>query len=298
MLIREKMETVKFSPAEKGVVDYLLHYPELLEEKTMQDIASETFTQPSTLIRIAKKLGFSGWVECRRAYQEEYAYLSSHFVDIDANFPFKASDSIMTISKKIASLEQSTIEDTLSLIHHDSLQQAKQLLLKADNIKIFASNANMLITHDFALKMNRIKKHTSVSTVKGESTYEAYNTLPNTCAILISYSGESESVRLLSKILTEQHIPVIGITSIGDNYLSRSVDCFLPITTREKLFSKIGNFTINLSIIYLLDVLYSVVFAENYQKNVDHLIRLGKMVDTRKSNIEIIQEDHSFPTDR
>ena len=58
MLIREKMETIKFSPAEKEVVDYLLLYPEVLDEKTMQEIAAETYTQPSTLIRIAKKLGF------------------------------------------------------------------------------------------------------------------------------------------------------------------------------------------------------------------------------------------------
>ena len=63
MLIREKMETIKFSPAEKEVVEYLLRYPEVLDEKTMQEIAAETYTQPSTLIRIAKKLGYDGWVE-------------------------------------------------------------------------------------------------------------------------------------------------------------------------------------------------------------------------------------------
>ena len=33
MLIREKMETIKFSPAEKEVVEYLLRYPEVLDEK-------------------------------------------------------------------------------------------------------------------------------------------------------------------------------------------------------------------------------------------------------------------------
>ena len=42
MLIREKMETIKFSPAEKEVVEYLLRYPEVLDEKTMQEIAAET----------------------------------------------------------------------------------------------------------------------------------------------------------------------------------------------------------------------------------------------------------------
>ena len=36
----------------------------------------------------------------------------------------------MTIANKMASLEQMTIQDTLSLIHHDQLQKAKQLMLQ------------------------------------------------------------------------------------------------------------------------------------------------------------------------
>ncbi|MGA9519342.1 MAG: MurR/RpiR family transcriptional regulator [Trichococcus sp.] len=291
MLIREKMETIKFSPAEKEVVEYLLRYPEVLDEKTMQEIAAETYTQPSTLIRIAKKLGFDGWVECKKAYQEEHDYLTRNFVDIDANLPFEANDSIMTISKKMASLGQSTIEDTLSLIHHDTLQQAKQMLLRAKHIQIFANNANMLIPQDFALKMNRIKHHTAVSTIKGEDVYTAYTSPEGTCAILISYTGESTAMKQIANILKAEGVPTIGITGIGDNYLSRVVDCYLPITTREKLYSKIGNFTINLSIIYLLDVLYSIVFAENYKENLSHVIRLGKIADKRKTSSDIMQED-------
>ncbi|MGB9343731.1 MurR/RpiR family transcriptional regulator [Trichococcus sp.] len=291
MLIREKMETIKFSPAEKEVVEYLLRYPEVLDEKTMQEIAAETYTQPSTLIRIAKKLGFDGWVECKKAYQEEHDYLTRNFVDIDANLPFEANDSIMTISKKMASLGQSTIEDTLSLIHHDTLQQAKQMLLRAKHIQIFANNANMLIPQDFALKMNRIKHHTAVSTIKGEDVYTAYTCPEGTCAILISYTGESTAMKQIANILKAEGVPTIGITGIGDNYLSRVVDCYLPITTREKLYSKIGNFTINLSIIYLLDVLYSIVFAENYEENLSHVIRLGKIADKRKTSSDIMQED-------
>ena len=58
MLIREKMETIKFSPAEKEVVEYLLRYPEVLDEKTMQEIAAETYTQPSTSDPHRQKIRF------------------------------------------------------------------------------------------------------------------------------------------------------------------------------------------------------------------------------------------------
>lgn len=291
MLIKDKMEATKFSPAELTVIDYLLKAPEKIEDKTTQQIAKETFTQPSTLIRISKKLGFKGWIELKKAYLEEWRYLSQHFTHIDANLPFTEKDSLMTIPKKIAALKQTTIEDTLSLLHHDDLQKAKNLLLDAKHIRIFAHNANLLISEDFALKMNRIKKKVTVSTTKGESMYEAYNLSQDTCAILISYTGENQSTLRVNEALKEQSIPTIAITSIGENSLSKECDCFLPITTRERLYSKIANFTINTSIIYLLDVLYSVVFSEHYQQNLDHLIRTGKIIDGRKSNVDIMQEN-------
>jgi DNA-binding MurR/RpiR family transcriptional regulator len=167
------------------------------------------------------------------------------------------------------------------------------MLLRAKHIQIFANNANMLIPQDFALKMNRIKHHTAVSTIKGEDVYTAYTCPEGTCAILISYTGESNAMKQIANILKSEGIPTIGITSIGDNYLSRVVDCYLPITTREKLYSKIGNFTVNLSVIFLLDVLYSIVFAEKYEENLAHIIRLGKIADKRKTSSDIMQEDAS-----
>ncbi|KHO13624.1 hypothetical protein OA78_0225 [Latilactobacillus curvatus] len=62
----------------------------------------------------------------------------------------------------------------------------------------------------------------------------------------------------------------------------------LPITTREKLYSKIGNFTINTSIIFLLNVLYALVFSEHYDA---HLKRIGELVDHRTISNAVMQEN-------
>ncbi|TQB28912.1 MurR/RpiR family transcriptional regulator, partial [Enterococcus faecium] len=60
--------------------------------------------------------------------------------------------------------------------------------------------------------------------------------------------------------------------------------------TRERLYSKISNFTINTSICYLLDVLYSCIFAEEYQKNLNHLIKIVQKVDDRPISSSIMEE--------
>ncbi|EOL42130.1 hypothetical protein RV11_GL003375 [Enterococcus phoeniculicola] len=290
MLIQEKMQQTHFSSSEQQVIDYLLSHTEGWQDQTIKEIANQVYTHPSTLIRIAKKLGYSGWKELKEAYIEEITYLTSHFATVDANFPFDQSDGVMSIASKIGTLQKMTIDDTLSLLHHDELQKAKQYLLRADTVKLFGGNANTLISQEFALKMSRLGKPTSVSTTFGEGMYEAYNLPESSCAILISYTGENSYLLELLTVLQERKIPVIALTSIGTNQLAEKSNCTLRMTTRERLYSKIGSFTINTSICYLLDVLYSCVFGEHYRKNFNHILNVSQRVDNRRSTSEIIRE--------
>ncbi|REC32448.1 sugar isomerase [Enterococcus pseudoavium] len=290
MLLTEKMKQTDFSNAEATLVEYILDQGTAIESLTIKEIAAANFVHPSTLIRVAKKLGYQGWLELRTEFLAEQTYLQTYFEDVDANLPFQSTDGLMTIANKIATLERTTIDDTLSLLNHDDLQKSKQLLLNAQQIKIFGSNANLLISQDFALKMRRIQKNVVTSQTLGEDAYEAFNSQPDTCAILISYTGENNFILQLAKILQKQKTPIIALTSIGDNTLASMSQAVLRITTRERLYSKIANFTINSSICYLLDVLYASIFTEDYQKNLNHLIEIGELADKRKTSSAIMSE--------
>lgn len=116
MLITEKLEQYDFAASEKVLIDYILEKKELIKDKTTKQIAKETYTSASTLVRIAQKLGFSGWNELKENYLEEIDYLNSHFSSINANTPFTKGDSIMSIANKLAILNAEAIDDTLSLI--------------------------------------------------------------------------------------------------------------------------------------------------------------------------------------
>ncbi len=290
MLLIEKMSETTFSPAEQNLVDYILKEKTNIENKTIKEISDATFVHPSTLIRIAKKMRFNGWSDLKAAFLDEQSYLNSHFNQIDANLPFYQNDGLLNIAQKIAALEQTTIKDTLSLIKHEELQKATDLLDQAEEIKIFTSNANILISQDFALKMRRLKKRASIAEIIGEQAYEAYGSNEKTCGILISYTGENELLKHILPVLKKQGASTISLTGIGESTLSQEADCNLAITTRERLYSKIGNFTISTSICYLLDVLYSTVFAKNYQQNLNHLIKLGEEFDSRKSTSPAMEE--------
>lgn len=291
MLIKEQLKEVSFTPAEQLVVAFLEEKQEQIQDYTLRNAAKECFTYPSTFVRVAKKMGFSGWEELKKAYLAECDYLGKSVKAINANIPFTPNDSLMTVAGKIKQLTMETTNDTFSLLTHDQLAKAIQLLIEADEIRIFARNHNILIAHEFCLRMNRIGHACFNNTVDGEQLFDAANAKTNSCALFISYSGESSQLRKAMTILKKKKVPMILITSIGNNSMAQLADCILEVTTREKLYSKIGNFTVSSSIKFLLDVLYAGCFAQNYQKNYEHLVEISLQADGRTSQVGILKEN-------
>lgn len=290
MLIIEQMKSEHFSDAEQALVDYIIAHPESLEDMTTTQLAQLTHTNPTSLIRVAKKLGFNGWRDLREGYLKEWTYLNSHYNSIDANLPFDKHDNLLSIANKLATLEHNTIQDTLSLLNYQDLLDAQERLLKAKEIKIFGSHTNAMISQDFVTKMRRINRNVSIASTFHYIDYEAFHSTEDTCAIVISYTGENDIMLKCIDMLRERGASIISLTSIGDNTISKLSDVSLHITTREKLYSKIANFTSNTSIIYLLNLLYSVVFTHEYDGNLEHIINVGKTFDSRKTSVDIMKE--------
>lgn len=71
------------------------------------------------------------------------------------------------------------------------------------------------------------------------------------------------------KKLKERHIPLLAITSYGDNTLSQYADYVLNVSTRESLKDNLGDFAMNISTMLILDILYVSIFNTDYLKHVE-----------------------------
>ena len=75
MLLSEKMkEQERFSISERTVISYIFKNWDEIQDQTAKQIAEEAYTHPSILTRIAKKLGYSGWVDLKEAFVKEMYY--------------------------------------------------------------------------------------------------------------------------------------------------------------------------------------------------------------------------------
>ncbi len=291
MIISNKLESMdSFSKSEEILAKYILKEKENIHKLSTKDIAKATYTSPSTVVRLSQKLGFSGWNELKEKYIEEINYLNQHFSDIDPNFPFEAHDTLMNIASKIGQLASETIEDTLSLLKHDDLKKAVDLLNKAKIINVYGVSNSLIMAFDFKHKMLRINRHVEIMSLQDEQMFVASNSSPSNTAILISYSGESEEVLKIAKTLRKNKTPIIALTNIGENSLRSFSDCTFSLSTREKLYSKIATYSTNNSIHLLLDILYSCLFKLNYNENLQYKTNTSKNIDNRISTSILLKE--------
>lgn len=227
----------------------------------------------------------------KTAYLDELDYLEKSISCIDANYPFTKRDSLMSIANKIARLEMESIEDTLSLITHDDLRKVVDIIAKSSSINLFAASNNLLVAQECAQQMSRIGKTVQIHSLHDEIFFNAFLAKPDSCALVITYSGENQTLLRVAELLTEKEIPMITITSVGENTTSRQADVILRLCTREKLFSKISTYSTDAAINYLLNVIYSCIFAQDYDANIQLKISASRRIESnRSSDSNILRE--------
>lgn len=268
MLIQDIIQDPKqFTAVEKCIIVYVLEHREKINKQSARYMAKQIGTNPSSIVRFCQKLGYQGFEDFKEAYIKEIDYMSSHFQEIDPNFPFTSKDKNIILANKMGVLYHETIDDILSLLTHDDLQCAIQYINKAENIYLYGAGVQNEIAHNFKNKLLKIGKNINIETSNEEAFYRASYVKKDSLFILLSYSGETKSVLKLARCLNERKVPLLALTSYGGNTLSSLASHVLYLSSREKLILNVGSFATSISTMFLLDILYAAIFNEDYKTN-------------------------------
>ncbi|MEO1770516.1 MurR/RpiR family transcriptional regulator [Candidatus Enterococcus ferrettii] len=274
MYIFQKIEevTLQNNETRRTVGEFLLNHRDKITEYRMEDVAKLTYTSKPTLSRFAKLMGYPGWKEFVYAFSHETVNLKDvEYVNIDANYPFSNSADPLEIVERITSLQIQSIEDTIQQLNMESLKEAAELVHSAHRVAIYGTSPNNYYGGMFKRKLLGIGKD-AVFAELGEAGVISQTLSEQDVAIIISYSGNNvhREPTINLKYLVHRKVKIIGITSAGDNLVSKYSDATLFISSKEKLYSKISSYTTEQSIILLLNLLYSMVFSldfETYEQN-------------------------------
>lgn len=275
--------TIQHNDTRRVIGEFILQEKAKVLNYTIKEIAELTYTSKAAVVRFAQSLGYSGWREFIKAFMQEVHYQERHSQDIDANYPFEMNDSTKDIVEKLKTLQMETLQDTVDIMDIQMVDKATDMLLKAKRIAIFGLSPNNFLGELFRRKLTAIGKPIEVVN-SGEGGIVSRTLTEEDCVIMISYSGNNIKVVpiLHLTMLQERHVPVIGITSGGSTYIRDHVACVLTISSREKLFTKIANFTTEQSISFILNILFSTYFTKNYQANAKFKIEGARLLEVQR----------------
>ena len=234
----------------------------------MQQIADATGTSKPTLVRIAKHLGFQGWAQLTKTYLAELAREETNRPAVDPNVPFSATSSVTDIAESICKVKMEAARQQWQLLEQADLIKATDLMWHADRLALFGISINATLLELFQRKLFTIGI-SAILVPQAESGFVAEMLTERDCALMVSYSGDNSMRAPMRQLetLKQNRVPVIALTSMGDNYLRRMADCTLTILSNENLYSKISTFSTEEAITLILDTLFSCYFARAYNRN-------------------------------
>lgn len=282
---------LNFSQSEKQISRYILNNGEDVLSMSVKELSKKTYTSPATIVRLCKKLGLEGYNEFKIKYSAELQFDKRNKKRIDVNFPFQPNDNDETIAKNLLSMTKEVINDTHQLLDFNNLKTIVDILYNAQEIDIYGSGNSILVGLSFQHKMARIGKNVNIRTIPGEQIFLTSISNEKKAAILISYSGETSDLIRFANILKTKKTPIIAITSLGDNQLSKLADYILHVDSREKIFSKMAPFSSQISMEYILNLIFSCIYKKDYEQNTKTKIDFDKINDSRRPIQSPINEE-------
>lgn len=285
MLATEKLKLQEnMSETEKQIAAYILSAGRELERYSTRTLAEASYTSPASIVRLCKKLGFSGFDDFKKNYIQELQYLDSQSGEVDFNFPFVKDDTPMRAANNISQLYVETIQDTMSLLQAGELRKAVTLFQCRPRIHIYSAGTAINQAESFREKMLKIGRQVSISNNLNYQLYEVGCLSGQDLAIIISYSGETERMLQVAKECCKRHVPVIALTSFGENSLTRYASCKMTLSTKESIYQNVGDYSSHLSVNLLLDILYSAYFLQNYEANYQSKLEKARVLEKGRTS--------------
>ena len=284
MLLIDKLKIqADLTTTEKRIAEYILNHLATIPAINVDELAKKTYTSHSSVIRLAKKMGYEGFRDFRVAisaiahsnlYREE---------QVDANFPFLQQDSTQEIAKKMADLAVDTVKKTYAQLDHDILAASADLLAKAERIFLFAQGDSQIRGRSFQNKLVKINKFLIVADEYSDEDWNAVNLTQKDCALFITYRARVPQYERILKHFLNENVPSVLLTGNARSNLIPLARQAIVFTQAEMDFIKVSTFSSQVAFEYVLDTLFSLIYAKNFNGNIQDLKNKNTWIEQRLS---------------
>ena len=273
--MKELMSTL--TPKERQIAMFILDFPDEAVNMSIDELASTCGTSTSSVVRLCKTAGYSGYKELCRELAADLAFNQNDAITYQDVRP---GDSIDSIVRNVCMSNMKAIENTMSMLKVGDLENAINAIAAADRVDFYGIGSSGTVALDAHNKFVRINKISMSSSDPHEQILSATTLKKGDVAVLISYTGDTKDILETADIIKQTEATTISITRYTKNLLSERADIRLYSSSSETMIrsgamgSRIGQLTI-------IDILYTAVTSQEYDKVKKYLDKT-RLVSSRK----------------
>jgi DNA-binding MurR/RpiR family transcriptional regulator len=250
-----------FTKAERRVADFILESPREALYMTITDLASRCGVGDTSVFRFCKTLNLNGYQDFKMTLAQSLS--GNGTVGMTLSEEIDISDSTEEVCRKLLNIDISALNQTLDMMNKDDIQRAVDMIKNARTIHFFGVGSSNIMAQEAINKFARILPNVAcVQDTHMQYMAAALLGEPD-LAIAFSYSGSTKDIIEIVKRAKENKAKTICITRYAESPLTAYADIVLLCGANEGPFQG-GSLSARVAQLYLLDVLYTEYFKQNY----------------------------------
>lgn len=253
-LQRLRQHYPRLSPAQQAVAEYVLKNPSEAMRTSIQDIAARCGTSVSTVVRLAKDIGFEGVKEMKLALALEVGTLipnlSMRERSSEGNAAELLENTVLGLSETAAALDIAGV------------QRVARLLGGARHVDVYGASTSYLVGMDLVEKLKRLGIYAATYENSYMQAISAAGLGSEDVAVAVSYSGETRSVVECLATAREQGATTVALTNFLDSSIVDVADVVLSTAVSRHLLAD-GSLGGRIAQLYVVDTLFIELIASD-----------------------------------
>lgn len=260
------------TPSEREVANFIMQDPASIISMKITDCAQKSFTSPSTVMRLVKKLGLESFTTFKVTLARDLkSFLDTEFVYSKA-LPFEQESSAAKIIDNISKINAQAIINSISMNSIESYEAICDVLEDAKLIDFYGIGESNTIAKDALTKAMRLGIHAVAHSDQGLQLTSSTQANHQRVAFLISYTGETSIMVRIARNLASEGVSTISLTSSAENTMAGLCDYNLIVEASDSVFN-LGHMSSRMAMLNVLDCLFTIYANRNYHENLEILKR-------------------------
>ena len=250
----------ELTDAERKIADTVLAAPQNAVKMTVKELAQQTGTVPSAVVRFCKSVGAKGFSDFKLRLSSQLGGRVSSF----GMLPVGEGDPSQQVFSNVFASGINTLQDTLSMIDFSQVDAIVRLLQQATRVVFFGVGTSSVIAMDAQYRFAQLGIATSACTDILFMNVTAANLKPGDVAVCISHSGSTKATVDAMRRAKKAGATTVSISSFAHSRLATESDYKLIAFSDDKNYP-VEAVSARIAHLCILDALMMSLAARKYE---------------------------------